>query len=138
MRQPQARRWARRLALGYGAALFLWLSVEDNAVWPVTLFGLGLCVLIMGLTTLDRINLTTVPAHWLPVVSTVFGLLVGIGTAVATAGLMFFKNALHAHVFLDFPPALMLALLQRAPQWGAAGALIGLSVGLVWLAVRVE
>lgn len=136
--QPQAKRWARRLALGYGAALLLWLSVEDNAVWPVTVFGLGLCILIMGLTTFDRINLASVPAHWLPIVSTVFGLLVGMGTAVATAGLMFFKNALHAHVFLDFPPALMLAMLQRAPQWGAAGALIGLSLGLVWLAVRVE
>lgn len=33
-------------------------------------------------------------------------------------GLMFFKNALHAHVFWDFPPAMVVAMLTRAPELG--------------------
>ncbi len=65
-----------------------------------------------------------------------FGALLGAGTSVAAVGLMFFKNALHAHVFLDFPPALLLALLSRAPGWALAGALGGAGVVLLRWALR--
>ncbi len=59
----------------------------------------------------------------------------GLGGSVATAGLMFFKNARHAHVFPDYPAGMLLATLERAPMWAAAGGLIGLSVGLGCLAL---
>lgn len=117
------RRRLRWLALSYGLALWLWLSVEDTAVWPAVLFGLGLATLMLALTFLDKLNL-----RWLPI----FGLLVGLGTAVASTVLMFFKNAVHAHVFWDFPPGLMFAILQRAWVWAAAGGLVGLGLTL-WI-----
>jgi hypothetical protein len=70
----------------------------------------------------------------------VLGLLLGaadgLGTSVATAVLMFFKNARHAHVFPDYPAGMIIAVLERAPLWAAAGALAGLSIGLAWLALQ--
>ncbi len=138
MRLPSTGRWPQRLALIYGAALFLWFSVEDNTVWPVTLFGLGLAMLIMGLTTLGKIGQKVIPVRALLPLAAWFGGLTGLGTSIATAGLMFFKNALHAHVFLDFPPGLMLAILERAPVWGAVGMLVGCGLGLGCWAFHVE
>jgi hypothetical protein len=67
-----------------------------------------------------------------------FGALLGAGTSVAAVGLMFFKNALHAHIFLDFPPALLLALLSRAPGWALAGALGGCGVVLLRRSLRAQ
>ncbi|MBZ0297305.1 MAG: hypothetical protein K8L99_32395 [Anaerolineae bacterium] len=129
---PTTGRWTRLLALGYGITLFLWISIEDQAVWPVTLFGLGLAALMTILGTLDKIGGRRIPVWQFVICVTLLGGLIGVGTGIATAGLMFFKNAIHAHLFVDFPPGLMLAILERAPVWGLAGILLGLSIGLVW------
>lgn len=132
---PVRGRWTRLLALGYGVALFLWLSIEDQAVWPVTLFGLGLAALVTIFIALDTIGGRPLPAWQFVIVASVAGGLAGLGTGITTAGLMFFKNAVHAHVFSDFPPGLMLAILERAPVWGLAGTLVGISIGLTWASV---
>jgi hypothetical protein len=129
-------RWSRLLALGYGIALFVWLSVEDVAVWPAALFGLGLSSLIVILLTLDKIGGRWLAGRYLLVLGLLLGAADGLGTSVATAVLMFFKNARHAHVLPDYPVDMIIAVLERAPLWAAAGALAGLSVGLVWLALR--
>jgi hypothetical protein len=49
---------------------------------------------------------------------------------------MFFKNARHSHLYPDYPPEQLLAMLGRAPIWMLAGAFLGLSLGLGWLALR--
>lgn len=136
MRLPVPGRWSRLLALGFGAALLAWLSVEDLVTWPAALFGLGLSSLIVILSTLDKIRGRWLARRYVPVLGLLLGAAVGAGTGVTAAGLMFFKNAMHAHVFPDYPAGLILAMLGRAPLWAAAGALAGLGLGLAWLALR--
>jgi hypothetical protein len=136
MRLPAPGRRARLLGLVYGGIIFLWFSVEDNAVWPVAALGAGLSALIVSLTTMDKIGGSIVAARFIPLLMALMGGVIGLGASVTVVALMFFKNALHAHIFPDFPPALMLAMLQRAPAWAAAGALLGCGLGLAWIALR--
>lgn len=138
MRLPRPGRRSRLLILAYGVAVFLWLSIEDIVIWPVTLFGLGLATIIMLVLMLKNLGGRTISARSVPFLSTLTGALIGLGSSLAVAGLMFFKNARHGHLFPDYPVEMMLAILQRAPAWTVAGGLIGLSLGLVWLARRRE
>lgn len=129
---PRQHPFPNRLTVLYGLVLFLWLSPEDNAVWPVTLLGgVGALLLIYHLLLRAQVALL----HRLEV-ALVVGAVIGLATSLLTTALMFFKNALHAHVFLDYPPALMIAVLQRAPAWALVGAFIALGGALFWRAVR--
>jgi len=130
---PAAGRRTRLIAMGYGLALFLWMSVEDNAVWPVSLYGLGLAALIVNLTLLDKMGGQFISLRYLPLVGALWGALIGLGASLAVTGLMFFKNAAHAHFFLDYPPELMLSMLRRAPAWTITGGLAGVGLALAWL-----
>jgi hypothetical protein len=138
MRLPKLGKRARIVALGYGLALFLWMSVEDNAVWPVALYGLGLATLILYLTLSDKMGGKIIPVRYLPLAAALWGALMGLSAGIAITVLMFFKNALHAHLYLDYPPGLILAILQRAPIWAVAGGLAGIGFALAWLALGVK
>lgn len=135
MRFPAGPR-IRLIALAYSAGLLVWLSLEESGVESVALLGLGLTALILVLTISARLGGRRIAARAVPLAGALLGALAGMGTAVAAAALMFFKNAFHAHIFLDYPPGLIGAVLQRAPAWTLAGALLGLGVGLAWLALR--
>lgn len=136
MRIPAAGPRARLIALAYGGGLLLWLSLEEDSVAVAALLGLGLAALILGLSTADKLGGRRIAAPAVPLAAALLGAAIGLGAAVAGAGLMFFKNALHAHVFPDYPPGLIGALLGRGPAWALAGALLGLGAGLAWLALR--
>lgn len=138
MKIPIAGRRTRLVAMGYGLALFLWMSVEDNAIWPVTLYGVGLAALIVNLTILDKIGGKFIPPRYLLFAGVLWGALLGLSASLAAAGLMFFKNAVHAHFFPDYPPGLMLAMLGRAPAWIAAGSLVGIGLTLVQLSTYTK
>lgn len=135
---PIADRRTRLLTMAYGLILFLWLTPEDNRVWPVALLGAGLAGVLLVRWVLNTLGGKAVAARWIVPGALLLGILAGAGACVATVGLMFFKNALHAHVFVDFPAPLMLAMLERAPVWAAAGGLVGLGAALAWLALRQE
>jgi hypothetical protein len=121
------------VALPFGLLALLWLSLEDTAVWPVSLLGLGLSALLNLFLALDKLGGRAIPRIYAPPLAALLGILIGLGASIAAAGFMFFKNALHAHVFLDFPPGLMLAMLERAPAWALAGGLSGLGLSLIGL-----
>ncbi len=133
---PKLNNHIRLLAVGYGLLILIWMSLEDNAVLSVTLLGAGLALLVSGLFLLSRAGGRAVPPYYVLPAMIALGILVGLGTSAATAGLMFFKNAMHAHVFLDFPPGLMLAILERASAWALAGGLTGLGGAFTWLALH--
>lgn len=135
---PITGRWSRLIALAYGIALFVWLSLEDTTTGPVLLFGLCLSLLIVLLTTFDKLGGQRVALRYILPLFAGMGILSGLGTGIAVAGLMFFKNARHAHLFPDYPPQMMIAVLERGPVWGLAGGLIGVSMALAWLALRGE
>jgi len=123
----------RTISLIYGLLVFIWLSPEDNGVWPVALLGVGLAVLSLVWLIRRRLGGSTFPTRYVAPGAVLSGGMAGLGGALATAGLMFFKNALHAHAFWDYPPAMVVAMLSRAPSWTLAGALVGLGVGLLWI-----
>ena len=123
----------RLMTMAYGLLLFVWLTPEDNAVWPVALLGVGLALLTMVWMVRRRLGGSAFPARYVPIGAAVMGGSVGLGAALAAGGFMFFKNALHAHVFWDFPPEMVVAMLTRAPAWALAGGLAGMGMGCLWI-----
>jgi hypothetical protein len=114
----------RNLTLLYGFAVLLWLQVEDNRVITVVLFGLGLSMLIAwhkASRLLRRVSL---------IEAALLGAIVGAGTALTTGGLMLLKTGMHSHIYPDYPPAQMIAILSRLPVWALAGGLAGLGLAL--------
>jgi hypothetical protein len=134
MRLPQTNSRTIFLLLGYGLALLLWLSLEDNGTLSVALLGTGAATLFTIIALLNRIGGRVLSMRlW-------FTGLIGLGAAIGalstltTTLLMFFKTGWHGHGFPDYPPAMMLAMLQRLPVWMLAGALIGLAIAMIKLA----
>lgn len=128
-----AIRWA---ALLYGGMVLVWLNLEDTRVWPVALLGWsGALLLAAGMTT-RHVGGAVLSRGTVLLGGALIGAGVGLGSSLICAGLMFFKNALHAHLFLDYPPLMLLAMIQRGPGWAAAGALLGFSAALLWTARR--
>jgi hypothetical protein len=136
IRIPKPSRHTRNLTLIYGLVVFLWFTPEDNQVLPVTLLGWGMAALAVLLLVVNKLGGRIIPARYAALFALVAGIGVGIGSSVTTVALMFFKNALHAHVFFDFPVPMMLAILERAPYWGLAGGLVGSGTAFAWLALR--
>ncbi len=123
----------RLVTMAYGLLLFIWLTPEDNTVWPVALLGIGLAILSVIWLVRRWLSGSAFSAKYVPIAGALLGAIVGLGGALAAAGLMFFKNALHAHVFWDFPPGMVVAMLIRAPSWALAGGLAGLGIGFLWV-----
>lgn len=121
----------RLLTVMYGLIVFLWLMPEDHQVWPVTGLGVGLALLVVTRVTLRRLGGRPFPPRYLLQGAVLLGALVGLGANLAAVGLMFFKNALHAHLFLDYPVGLMGAMLARGPGWALAGGLVGLGAAFI-------
>jgi hypothetical protein len=128
----------RSITLAYGLLLFVWLSPEDNSVWPVATLGVGLAILSLVWFIRRRLGGSAFPAHYVPIGAALLGGIAGLGGALSSAGLMFFKNALHAHAFWDYPPAMVVAMLSRAPSWAVAGGLAGVGIGFLWVWWRVR
>jgi hypothetical protein len=137
-RVPTPNRRMRLLVMGYGLLLFLWLTPEDQQVLPVTLLGLGMAGLGMSLTVMKRLGGRMIAGRMFVLSAIIAGVVIGLGGSIAIAALMFFKNALHAHLYFDFPVPMMLAMLESSPAWGLAGGFVGLGAALAWLALRQE
>jgi len=138
MRVPTYSRQMRWLIIGYGILVFLWLGPEDNHVWPVVFISMGAAALILTQWLLRRFGGQDISETYILPMGMTIGGIIGLATAVITALLMLFKNARHAHVFPDFPPGLMGAVLERAPVWTIAGSIFGLGVGLLLLAFHTK
>lgn len=120
-------RWYPAAALIYGAILLGWLTPEENGVVSVTLLGVGASLLI-GIGAYHRLPQSL---RHSPLGLPLWGALIGAGSTLTTILLMFFKTALHSHLFPDYPLFLMLAMLERLPSWALAGALLGAGVSLL-------
>lgn len=135
---PKLNRRFRLFIISYGLLLFVWFTPEDNHVWPATVLGLGMSVLVVTRNVMSKLGGKIIATPYVLLGAVILGVVIGAGTSVATAGLMFFKNALHAHVFVDFPTPLLLSVLERAPAWGLAGGLAGLGAALTWFSLRQD
>jgi hypothetical protein len=118
-------------AIGYGALLMVWLSVEDGTVFVVSVLGAGLSLVIVWLALMRWFGgRELTPRQWIPGF-VLLGALAGFGAVWMTVFLMVFKNAWHAHAALDFPGEVVVAIVQRLIPWTVAGALLGGAAALV-------
>lgn len=132
---PDRSRRLRWLALLDGLITLLWLSREDNDVAAVATLGWAMTILLLAFAVTGQLGRRQISARYVLVGGVLLGALAGLGSVLMTTGLMLFKNALHAHLFLDYPPHIMSGILERAPVWTLAGALAGLGLALAWLAL---
>ncbi|MBN2470626.1 MAG: hypothetical protein JXN59_07890 [Anaerolineae bacterium] len=131
----------RRPSLVYASALaglaaLLWLGGEDTRLLPVTALALCLTVLLCLATITGRYAGRRLTVRGVILAGGALGAGCGIGTALTTTSLMLFKIALHGHP--DYSWAMFQAVLARAPGWGLGGALIGLGMALLWVAVALK
>jgi hypothetical protein len=127
---PSYPRWLSLATLGYGIAAFIWLTPEDT-LWVAVVLGL-LGALLAALHLVYRKfggRRLSERMRFLGMIA--LGAGIGGGTACVTAGLLFLKSAIHAHLFPDYPLTYLLAVLARAPTWALAGGLIGLAAAIL-------
>ena len=112
--------------------VFVWSGIEDKDVVSVTALGVSLSIAVVAwfLGKRDFGDSWTRPATIL--LAVVVGSLTGALSSLMTVALMLFKDIRHGHPFPDYPPALMLAMLERLPTWTIAGALIGVGCALLF------
>lgn len=118
------RLWLVALAI----IIFVWSGLEDHDVIGVTILGAGLASTLFGWKLASRFKSSTRP--WLTIAA-ISGALIGALACLMTVALMVFKDLRHGHLFPDYPPKLILAMLERLPIWAIAGGLIGISIGLL-------
>ncbi len=132
-RRPSKSFWRFVLILD-GVGILVWSGLEDKDATGAVAFGLitaiALTMTILGprLAGMRRQIIT----------AALMGSLIGASASVISAALMLFKDLRHAHPFPDFPPAMLLGVLERLPPWMAAGALAGLGLGLLHRLVKEQ
>ncbi|XWX04384.1 hypothetical protein VZO05_02280 [Aggregatilineales bacterium SYSU G02658] len=117
----------RWLTIGTGLMTFAWLGVEDTSTLPVA--ALGVLIALCGVLLWASAQPDFPPT---PLTLSLTGGLIGALGALTTTLLMFVKTAWHSHIAPDYPALMMLAMLERAPSWGAAGVCVGLALALLW------
>jgi hypothetical protein len=135
MTLPTRGKHFRNIALIFGIMLFLWMRLEDFQMLPVVAFGTAFAALTLLGWLLGRLGDKTISTRALVFGAILSGALLGLSAVITISALMFFKTATHAHVFPDYPPAQILAMLERAPAWTLAGALGGAGVLLLRFAL---
>ncbi len=131
-----SRRAIRLASLAYGGIVFLWLRIEDDAIWPAAAFGAAAAVIAALAWASRTFGGQHLPGHYVAAGLALLGALSGLATAAIAALLMLLKNGLHAHLFPDFPFGVIVAVLQLSPVWALAGGLAGFGLALAWLALR--
>lgn len=131
MKQKRRLAITRLMLLALAAITLLWSGVEDQDV--VTVTALGIAISIAGVAWfLAKCGPSAEQTRFTSVFSAlILGSLIGALSSLITVALMLFKDIRHGHPFPDYPPALMLAMLERLPIWTIAGALIGLGCALL-------
>lgn len=128
---PSYPRWLSLATLSYGIAAFIWLTPEDT-LWVAVLLGLLGALLAVLHLTYHKFGGRRISERSRFLGMIALGAGIGGGAACVTAGLLFLKSSIHAHLFPDYPLAYLLAVLSRAPVWALAGALIGLAAALLF------
>jgi hypothetical protein len=125
-------------ALTVGILLFLWLRIEDSAVFPAVFMGFGSTLTAGYLWLTTRFGGKSLPMRYLFPGAALLGALSGLAVSAVSAALMLLKNGMHGHAFPDYPFGVIVETLQRAPLWALAGALACLGLALAWRALRSE
>lgn len=118
--------WRFMLILA-GLGILLWSGWEDRDASGATILGF----LSASALTMLLLSMRPVESHAASPRAALAGALTGATTSLIASGLMIFKDLRHAHPFPDFPPAMILGMLERLPHWALAGALAGIGLRLL-------
>lgn len=129
---PTKLPYIRMLSVALGLIIVFWMSLEDDRVLSVALLGISGMVLVVLNVITQRQGGRVYSAGAGILRLLLWGCLTGMLANLATVTLMFFKNAWHGHVYLDYPLPLMGATLTLVPYWMLAGAFVGLGLVLLW------
>ena len=126
LRLPQPKTKARFLMIGYGLLLLFWMSLENSSILFVTLLGIAATLIYGSIGLSNRIAERDIPLrHWFPGI-VLSGTFFGVMSIFMTSILMFFKSSWHGHLYPDYPPQMIFAMLPRLPAWTLSGTLIGI------------
>ena len=133
---PTSNPVSRLLIVMLGIVILLWSGMEDKDLIAVIALGLLLSVLTVMLGLMSRFGGRTLGTASLLKLAALVGSAVGAFSSVMTVLLMLFKNLRHGHVYPDYPPRLMIGILERLSIWMLAGGLAGLGLGflVLWIA----
>lgn len=134
-RPVRVLRW---VTLVWGAAILVWLSLEDSSPVPAAILAAGVSLLLISTQMLRWKKLNTVNAGYIFPIAALFGALSGASAAITTALLMLLKTGMHAHGVPDYAFAQMLGMIERAPVWALAGALLAIGVALAVQRVKPQ
>jgi len=121
----------RLLIITLGIIILVWSGLEDNQVWGVVLLGWILAIVSVAHFMMSRFGNRAYQATTLIKLSPLIGGSIGASASVIIALLMLFKVIRHSHVFPDYPPEVILAILERLPVWALSSGLITLGFALI-------
>lgn len=133
---PPRTLWLRWNMIACATAIFIWSTPEeDRPVFPA-LLGAWLAISLLWRWLLGRYSGRSLQGIRLVSSAALFGAVSGSLSSLCAVLLMLFKDARHAHLFPDYPPAILGAMLARLPAWSLAGALAAVGVALLLSALR--
>lgn len=133
---PPRTLWLRWNAIACAVAIFIWSTPEEDRLIYPALLGTWLAVSLLWNWVSNRYAGRTLHGTRLLVAAAWFGAVTGAVSSLCAVLLMLFKDARHAHLYPDYPPALLGAMLARLPAWSLAGALAAVGVAMLLSALR--
>lgn len=114
----------RLLIIVTGITLLIWSGLEDNQVIAVVILGWVLAIFATLSFIQSRFGGQSMQSNTLLKLSPILGAIIGASASLITMLLMLFKDVRHGHVFPDYPPQLMIAIIERLPVWAIGGGLV--------------
>lgn len=128
----------RLLIIALGIVILVWSGLEDNQVFGVVALGWIIAIVSVTNVIVSRYGGQSYSSSIVKKFSPLVGASIGASASVITALLMILKTIRHSHVFPDYPPQMILAILERLPIWTLSAGFIGFGLSLVWLVLRTE
>jgi hypothetical protein len=133
---PPRTLWLRWNMIACAVAIFIWSTPEeDRPIFPA-LLGAWLSASLLWRWLISRYSGRTLQGIHLITSAALFGAVSGALSNICAVLLMLFKDARHAHLFPDYPPPILGAMLARLPAWSLAGALSALGAALLLSALH--
>jgi hypothetical protein len=128
---PRRTLWLRRNMIACAVAIFIWSTPEEDRLAFPALLGAWLAVSLLWRWLISRYSGRTLQGIHLIFSAALFGAASGAFASICAVLLMLFKDARHAHLFPDYPPPVLGAVLARLPAWSLAGMLAAVGAALL-------
>jgi hypothetical protein len=133
---PRRTLWLRWNMIACAVAIFVWSTPEEDRLVFPALLGAWLAVSLLWRWLISRYSGHTLQGIRLVSSAALFGAASGALSSVGAVLLMLFKDARHAHLYPDYPPPILGAMLARLPAWSLAGTLAAVGAALLLSALR--